>query len=127
MINKIKALYLKPANFQCLNHFKVEIWFTFPVTQCLERNKELYTKKGLVLDEDCSFTFDASTNISSTSYFGLSHELKKDGWSLDHFRFSEVQTHEVNFYNYYTDWHDLRNSEEKSLFPPHDCYGDEAL
>ena len=67
MLNRICVLYLKPANFQCLNHFKVEIWFTFPITYCLERNKELYTKKGLILDGERSF--EASTHIQSTSFF----------------------------------------------------------
>ena len=116
MLNRIRALYLKPANFQCLNHFKVEIWFTFPITYCLERNKELYTKKGLILDGERSF--EASTHIHSTSYFSLSHMLKNDGWSLDHFPFSEIPTSEVNFYNFYANVGDLMSSEENSQFPP---------
>ena len=116
MLNRICALYLKPANFQCLNHFKVEIWFTFPITYCLERNKELYTKKGLILDGERSF--EASTHIHSTSYFSLSHMLKKDGWSLYHFPFSEILTSAVNFYNFYANMGDLMRSEENSQFPP---------
>ena len=94
----------------------MEIWFTFPITYCLERNKELYTKKGLILDGECSF--EASTHIHSTSYFSLSHMLKKDGWSLDHFPFSEIPTSEVNFYNFYANMGDLMRSEENSQFPP---------
>ena len=90
--NRIHALYLKPVNFQCLNHFKVEIWFSFPISYCLERNKKLYTKKNMILDEECSF--EASTYINSTSCFNLSHVSKKDSWSLEHFPFSEIQTHQ---------------------------------
>ena len=51
-LNKIAALYLKPANLGKQLNFTVQIWFNFHISRCLKRVEELYTKKGLILDGD---------------------------------------------------------------------------
>ena len=56
IINRIAAIYLKTQDSHC---FTREIWFSFPISQCLERNKELYTKKGMVLDHKYNHIFEA--------------------------------------------------------------------
>ena len=118
VINRIGAFYLKPENFQCLNYFTVEIWFSFISSYCLKRNKELYTKNGKVLDTNCSCIFEVSSDKSSTSCFTLDYEKSFDGWSVDHFRYTKIQTKDVNFYNYYTNIEQLKETEESCLFPP---------
>ena len=52
-INRVATLYLKPENFQYLDEFSVEIWFSFPVSHCLKRNKELFKKEHMTLDTHC--------------------------------------------------------------------------
>ena len=49
MVNRISALYLKPAKFIHLKRFTVEVWFTFSTGYCLMRSKELHAKKGMLL------------------------------------------------------------------------------
>ena len=128
MINRIYAYYLKPANFQCLDCFTVQVWFSFYIGLCLERNEELYTSEGMILDKDRSCIFEASCDNNSTSYFTLKYHQSNDGWSVCHFRFDMIQTQEINFCNFYTNMHDtnirniiihdLKEKEKKSLFPP---------
>ena len=45
-------LHLKPQNYQYLHKFTVQIWFSFPTSQCLKRNKQLYTRRNMILDFD---------------------------------------------------------------------------
>ena len=47
VVNKISAFCLKPKNFQDLDYFTVEVWFSLPISHCVQRNTELYTKKGM--------------------------------------------------------------------------------
>ena len=114
-VNRISALYLKPKNFQDLAYFRVEIWFSFPISHCSKRNRELYSKN---MDLSSSFIFEASCDKSSRSYFTLRFDHNTDGWQLNHSLSTEIQTKMVNFYNYYTNEEDLRASEEDSSFPP---------
>ena len=58
IITRTGAFFLKPKNFQSLDKFTVEVWFSFLISHCLKRNTELYTRKGMILDKDCSCTFD---------------------------------------------------------------------
>ena len=118
VINRIIALYLKPKNFQSLDHFSVEIWFSFPTSFCRRRNEELYTKKGLILDNDCNYIFEASCDASSESYFSFNYIKNLDGWYLNHSLSRKIQTKEINFYNHYTNAEDLHDSEVHSLYPP---------
>ena len=118
VINRIGAFYLKPQNFQYLNHFTVEIWFSFLISYCLKRNKELYKKKGMILDTDCSCIFEVSSDKRSTSYFALSYDNNFDDWCVDHLRSAKIQTKDINFYNHYSTIEDLKASEENFLFPP---------
>ena len=114
-INRISALYLKSKNFQNLEYFTVEIWFSFPISHCSKRNRELYSKN---MDLSSSFIFEASCDKSSRSYFTLRFDHDTDGWKLTHSLSTEVETKTVNFYNYYTNKEDLQASEEDSSFPP---------
>ena len=91
MITKIGAFFLKPENFQSLNKFTVQLWFSFPISSCLKRKAELYTCKGMILDTDCSCIFDAASDKSSTSYFALNYDQCNDGWNVNHFRFDKIQ------------------------------------
>ena len=115
-INRIGAFYLKPENFQNLNHFRVEIWFSFPIKLCLKRNKELYKKQSLVLD--ASFVFRASCDETSTSYFALEYSESLGNWNIKHSLQTEINTERVNFYNHYKDMDDLKANEECQIFPP---------
>ena len=115
-INRIGAYYLKPENFQILDQFRVEIWFSFPISHCLKRNEELYSRKGMILDTSC--VFEASSDKDSTSYFGLKYDRYVEGWCVDHLRSIEVQTKDINFFNLYTNVEDLFAHEENALFPP---------
>ena len=117
-INRIGVFFLKPKNFQTSKQFTVEIWFSFPISECLKRNEELYTSKGMILDSNCCWIFEASTDKNSTSYFDSSYDQCVDGWQMDYFRYTKIPTKEVNFYNYYTNKEDLEAIEEISLFPP---------
>ena len=113
-LHRIGAYYLKPDNFKYLTVFTVEIWFSFPISLCLKRNKEMYTKKLMTLD--ASHIFNASSDINSTSYFTLKYN-KNDGWDLKESQ-SIIPTKEVNFYNYYKTSADLQENENTFSFPP---------
>lgn len=117
-VNRIGAFYLKPKNFEFLDHFAVEVWFSFPISYCIRRNKELYKKKGMKLD--CSHTFEASCSVdkSNASCFMLSYEHSIKGWRVDHSRSTEILTRDMNNYFDYTDVEELLTYEENSLFPP---------
>ena len=117
-INRISALFLKSKDLHNLNYFIAEVWFSFAISHCLIRNKELYTREGLILDSKQSYIFEASSDKTSTSYFTLNYHKEIDGWSIKHLGFGIIKTKEVNFYNYYTNMKDLRANEEASLFPP---------
>ena len=118
VINKIGAFFLKPQKFS--DQFTVEVWFSLPISHCMKRNEELYTKKGMELDEECSCIFEASSDRSGKTYFALSYNYKQgsNSWLMYHSRFKDIQTKEVNFYNNITSIQDLIAKEEKSLFPP---------
>ena len=118
VVNKITAFCLKPKNFQVLDHFTIEIWFSLPISYCVQRNTELYTKKGMILDTDCSYVFEASCDASSENYFSFNYIANMDGWYLDNSLSKKILTKEVNFYNYYKSVDELRASEENSLYPP---------
>ena len=117
-LHRIAALYLKPADLGQHDNFTVQIWFSFPIRHCLKRNKELYTKKGLILDDDCSCTFISPSDQSCKNYFELSYHQSVIGWSIRNLRFTIIQTEQVNFYNYYTDVDTLIANENISQFPP---------
>ena len=118
IINKIGTYFLKPNNFQNLDQFTVEVWFSFPFSYCERRNKELYTQRGLVLHS--RHIFEASSDKGSTNYFTLSYEQNINGWLVDHSGSKDqiIKTKKVNFYNYYTEEEKLKQHEELSLFPP---------
>ena len=118
MINMIGAYYLKPENLQTLDRFSIEIWFSLPISQCSKRNRELYTKRKLVL-QDVGYSFEAACHKSSTRYFFLEYETI-NGWDIDNFLSKKIPTKKVNFHNYYNyeNSEDLQRSEEDSLFPP---------
>ena len=118
VVNRIGTFLLKPEKCQYLHHFTVEIWFSFITTHCLRRNRELYTKKGMILDTNCSHSFEAASDKYTTSYFALKYVQSGDGWCIDHSRSTEIQTKEVNFYNFFKDVEDLSAHEENALFPP---------
>ena len=118
MINMIGAYYLKPENLQTLDRFSIEIWFSLPISHCSKRNRELYTKRKLVL-QDVGYSFEGACHKSSTSYFFLEYETI-NGWDIDNFLSKKIPTKKVNFHNYYNyeNSEDLWRSEEDSLFPP---------
>ena len=113
---RISALYLKPENFEHLNHFRIEIWFSFPVSLCLKRNKQLYKNRRLTLDS--SYSFEVSCDKNSASCFKLKYCEDIDGWTIKHTLPTVVNTEKVNFYNHYTNMEDLEANEECQLFPP---------
>ena len=117
VINRIGAYFLKPKNFQNLNQFTVEIWFSFPSSKCVKRNEELFTKKGMILDTECSYIFEVSSDENSTNCFTLSYDRNVNGWHVNH-KDSIIETKKVNFYNYFTEKEELKQHEERSLFPP---------
>ena len=114
--NRIGAFILRPEKYQSLNHFTIEIWFSFVTSYCIKRNEESYRKKGMVLD--CSYMFEASTDKCSSSYIALKYVHSGDGWYVSHSRSMEIQTKLINFYNFYTDVEELLAHEEMTLFPP---------
>ena len=116
-LNKIAALYLKPADLVQHYHFRVQIWFSLHTSLCLKRTKELYTSRGLVLDKDCTSIFSSSSDKTCENYFDLSYE-RSVGWYIWHFRFERINTKDVNFCNSYTNMEDLKEDEENSIFPP---------
>ena len=71
----------------------------------------------MILDTQCNHTFDASCDESSKSFFYLNYEQYIHGWHLNNSNTKEIETKNVNFYNYYTDPNDLQANEEAHLFP----------
>ena len=118
VINRIAAIYLKSKDFQYLTTFTVEIWFSLPISYCIQRNKELYTQQDMIVDMKCSYNFEASCDKSSTDYFTLSYDETISDWCLSHSRSMVIETKNINFYNYYTNVKDLEANEDASLFPP---------
>ena len=114
--NRIGAFILKPEKCELLNHFTIEIWFSFVTSYCIKRNQESYTKKGMVLD--LHYVFEAATDEYSSSYIALKYVQSGDGWCINHSRSMEIQTKIINFYNLYTDVEELLAHEEMGLFPP---------
>ena len=117
IVNRIAALYLKTKDFQFLNQFTVQVWFSFAISHCLKRNKELYTQEGMILDKKGSNTFEASCDTHSTSYFTLTYHQDGNGWDLKHSRSNKLKTKEINFYNYYMNSKELEVNEQNALFP----------
>ena len=118
VINRVAAIYLKEKDFKYSNDFTVQIWFSLPISYCIQRNKELYTKQNMVLDEICSCNFETSCDKSSTNFFTLTYDTEISGWYLSHARSTKIETKCINFYNYYTDTKELKANEDVSLFPP---------
>ena len=118
VINRISVICLKPRNYQRLDDFTVEIWFSFPNGSSMRRNEELYTKKGLILDEGCSYIFEASCHANSKGYFSFNYIQNLDGWFLSHSLSRKILTKEINFYNCYANAENLHASEENLLYPP---------
>ena len=116
VLNRIGAFYLKPENFQFLTHFTVEIWFSFPISRCLRRNEELYKKKGLALD--VIYSYKVASDKNSSSYFALDYDRCVNDWYVCHSRSTEIQTKEINFYNFFDNVEHLLAHEENALFPP---------
>ena len=117
-INRIAAIYLKNKDFQYSNYCTAEIWFSFSISYCIQRNEELYTQQDMILDKKGSYNFEASCEKSSTDYFTLSYDENISDWCLSHFRSKVIETKSINFYNYYTNTKDLEANENVSLFPP---------
>ena len=118
IVTRIGAFFLKPKNFQSLDKFRVEVWFSFLINHCLERNKELYTRKGMILDTDCIHSFDVASDRKGTSYFALNYEQCDDGWDVSRNGPNKIYTKDINFYNFYQDMESLKAIEEIGLFPP---------
>ena len=100
VINRIAAIYLKTRDFQYSNRFTVEIWFSLPISYCIQRNKELYTQEDMILDRKCCYNFEASCDKSSKDYFTLLYHENISCWCLSHNRSTEIETKCINFYNY---------------------------
>ena len=116
MVNRVVALCLKSDNFQHLTYFTVEVWFSFHSKLCLHTNRKYYKKKRMEL---CgSYIFETSCDKCSTNCFTLNYSDNFDGWDIDHSNSKEIETREINFYNYYKNTADLKESEENALFPP---------
>ena len=113
-MNSIGVYYLQQQHFQFMTYFKVEVWFSFPISYCLDRNKELYTDTSMMLES--SDIFETSSDNNSTSYFTLQHQ-DNDGWDVKDSR-TTVRTKDVNFYNRFKDSKTLKKHEEHFLFPP---------
>ena len=122
-IHRIGVLYLKPAAdaLEFMNTFLVQIWFSLVISYCLNRNKELYERRGLKLES--SYLFEAPTNKSSKHCFTLSYDQKVIGWCISG-QSTEIEAKEINFFNYYKSKNKSKNianlqaSEENMLFPP---------
>ena len=99
VINRIAAIYLKSRNFQHLNSFTAEIWFTFPISYCIQRIEELCTQQEMIMDMKCTYDFEASCDKSSTDYFSLLYDENISDWYLSHARSTEIETKRINFYN----------------------------
>ena len=114
----ISASFLMPnlndLGFQ--SNFSVEIWFSYAITCCLNRNRELYECRGLKYVT--GYSFEAPSNKKSTHCFTLNYPEKVDGWNISHELSKEIEAKKVNFYNYHKHKGDLQASEENKLFPP---------
>ena len=118
MNNQVGAFYLKPRNYQYLNQFAVEVWFSFATTLCMESNKEWYTRRNMVLDS--SHIIVASYgSIDAESYLMLDYVKPNfTGWYLGHSKSSKLYVREVNFWDCYNSIEQLKLAEEMSMFPP---------
>ena len=120
--NRISAFYLKPVNFQFLDHFTVEVSFSFPISYCKRRNEALYEKKSMELDSSHNFEASCSVDERNASYFVLSYKHNIEGWHVDHSRSTEILTKDMNIYFDFTNVEDLLTFEESrrfiTLFPP---------
>ena len=116
-ISRVAAIFLKTKNFQYLNRFTAEIWFSFPISHCIKRNKELYTNEDMILDQKSSYTFEISCDKKSRSYFTLLYDQDVNGWSLNHSRSTRIYSKNINFYNCYKNMEELQANEEISLSP----------
>lgn len=92
----------------------MEVWFSFPISLCLQRNEQLHKKKHLILSD--SHIFEASCDKSSKSYFTVQYN-QTVGWDLQK-SLLVILTKTVNFYNYYTSAAALKANEESFSFPP---------
>ena len=113
IITRIVAIYLKTKDSY---PFTKEIWFSFPIAQCMKRNEELYTKRGMVLVHN-GYIFEAPCDKSSTHFFTLTYHQDFDGWNVKHCQSNTIATKEINFYNYYKTKKELKALEKISLFP----------
>ena len=116
-ISRVTAIYLKTKDFQYLNHFTAEIWFSFPISYCIKRNEELYTKEGMILDQKCTHIFEVSCDESSTSYFTLIYHQDINGWRLEHSQSTRIDTKKINFYNCFVNMEELLANEKIAAFP----------
>ena len=116
-ISRVTAVFLKTKDFQCKDHFTAEIWFSFPTNYCIKRNKELYTKEGMVLDEKFTYIFEVCCDESSTSYFTLCYPKNINGWHLKHARSTQIKTKSINFFNCFVNMEELLANEEIAAFP----------
>ena len=116
-ISRVNAIFLKTKDFQCLNHFTAEIWFSFPISYCIKRNEELYTKEDMILDQKCTHTFEVSCDERSTSYFTLFYHKHINGWHLKHTRSTQFEAKKINFYNCFVNIEDLLANERIAAFP----------
>ena len=98
MMNRIIAFCLKQRNYQYLDDFTVEIWFSFPNGSSMTRNEELFPKNELILlDEDYSYIFEASCDAKSKASFSFNYIQNLDGWFLSHSLSRKILTKEINF------------------------------
>ena len=116
-ISRVVAIFLKTKNFQYLNCFTAEIWFSFPISHCIKRNKELYTNEDMILDQKSSYTFEISCDKKSRSYFTLLYDQDVNGWSLTHSRSTRIYSKNINFYNCYNNMEELQANEKISQSP----------
>ena len=100
MKNRVGTFYLKPKNYQCLNQFAVEVWFSFATTLCMKRNKQLYTGRDMVLDSS-HIIVACYGSINMESYLILDYTKPFTGWYLGHSKSSKLYVREVNFWDYY--------------------------
>ena len=82
----------------------------------MKRNAELYTRKGMILNTNCSCIFDAASKKSSTSYFALNYDQCNDGWNVNHFHLDKIFTKDIIFYNNYTKMEDFEAIEKLNYF-----------
>ena len=95
VVSKVAALYLKPDDYQYLTYFKVEVWFSFHISCCLNTNEKHYEKKHMVLDD--VYSFETSCDENSRNYFTLNCDGNFNGWEIDHSRSEKIKTCEIYF------------------------------